>query len=145
MRASPDGTVLVIGGGPAGLTAAYDLTSRGVPTVVCEQDEQVGGLAKTVVYRGFRFDIGGHRFFTKVTTVRDLWHELLGTELLRRPRLSRIYYGGRFFDYPLKAGNVLGNLGVGTSAAVFASYVRARLSPVQPEVSFEDWIVNRFG
>jgi protoporphyrinogen oxidase len=145
MIASAERPVVVIGAGPAGLTAAYDLTQRGVPTVVFDADDQVGGLAKTVVYNGFRFDIGGHRFFTKVSTVRDLWHELLGAELLQRPRLSRIYYRGRFFDYPLKAGNVLSNLGLVTSAAVAASYLRARLTPVRPEVSFEDWIINRFG
>jgi protoporphyrinogen oxidase len=137
--------VVVIGAGPAGLTAAFDLTRRGVPTVVFDQDDQVGGLAKTVVYKGFRFDIGGHRFFTKVPSVRDLWHELLGDDLLRRPRLSRIYYGGRFFDYPLKASNVLVNLGPLTSAAVLASYARACASPIRPERSFEDWVCNRFG
>ena len=143
--ASVERPVVVIGAGPAGLTAAYDLTRRGVPTIVFDADSQVGGLAKTVVYKDFRFDIGGHRFFTKVATVRELWHELLGDDLLQRPRLSRIYYDRRFFDYPLKARNVLANLGVATSAAVILSYLRARLSPVQPEVSFEDWIVNRFG
>ena len=143
--ASAERPVVVIGAGPAGLTAAYDLTRRHIPTVVFDADAQVGGLAKTVVYKNFRFDIGGHRFFTKVPTVRELWHELLGDDMLRRPRLSRIYYGGRFFDYPLTAPNVLANLGAVTSAAVVLSYLRARLSPVQPEVSFEDWIVNRFG
>jgi protoporphyrinogen oxidase len=142
---STDRPVVVIGAGPAGLTAAYDLTQRGVPTVVFETDAQVGGLAKTVVYHGFRFDIGGHRFFTKVSTVHDLWHELLGADLLRRPRLSRIYYRGQFFDYPLRASNVLGNLGVGTSAAVVGSYLMARIAPRAPEISFEDWVVNRFG
>ena len=145
MIASAERPVVVIGAGPAGLTAAYDLAQRGVPTVVFDADDQVGGLAKTVVYHGFRFDIGGHRFFTKVSTVRDLWRELLGAELLQRPRLSRIYYRGRFFDYPLKAGNVLRNLGITTSAAVAASYLRARVTPVRPEVSFEDWVINRFG
>jgi len=136
---------VVIGAGPAGLTAAYDLTRRGVPTVVFDGDTQVGGLAKTVVYKDYRFDIGGHRFFTKVAAVRELWHELLGDELLQRPRLSRIYYRQRFYDYPLKASNVLANLGFSTSAAVALSYLRAQLSPQQPEASFEDWIVNRFG
>jgi protoporphyrinogen oxidase len=143
--ASPERPVAVIGGGPAGLTAAYALTKRGIPAVVFEADAQVGGLAKTVCYKGFRFDIGGHRFFTKVAAVSELWHELLGADLLRRPRLSRIYYGGRYFDYPLKAANVLANLGAATSAAVLASYVRARLSPIRPELSFEDWVINRFG
>jgi protoporphyrinogen oxidase len=145
MIASAERPVVVIGAGPAGLTAAYDLTRHGVPTVVFDADDQVGGLAKTVVYNGFRFDIGGHRFFTKVSTVRELWRELLGADLLSRPRLSRIYYRGQFFDYPLRAGNVLRNLGLRTSAAIAASYLRARLAPVQPEVSFEDWVVNRFG
>ncbi len=142
---SSERRVVVIGAGPAGLTAAYDLTRRGVPTFVFDQDDQVGGLAKTVTYKGFRFDIGGHRFFTKVSTVRELWHELLGADLLQRPRLSRIFYGGRFFDYPLKATNVLTNLGPVTSAAVLLSYLRARIAPIRPEVSFEDWICNRFG
>ena len=145
MSASVDAPVVVIGAGPAGLTAAYDLTRRGVPTIVFDGERQVGGLARTVIYKGFRFDIGGHRFFTKVSAVRDLWHELLGDDLLRRPRLSRIYYGGRFYDYPLRAGNVLANLGPLTSVAVLASYARARVRPIDPERSFEDWICNRFG
>ncbi len=143
--ASAERPVVVIGAGPAGLTAAYDLTRRGVPTVVFESDSQVGGLAKTVVYKNYRFDIGGHRFFTKVSNVRDLWHELLGADLLTRPRLSRIYYRKKFYAYPLRATNVLANLGIVNSAAVMLSYVRARLSPVQPETSFQDWIINRFG
>ncbi|HJZ77629.1 MAG TPA: NAD(P)/FAD-dependent oxidoreductase [Vicinamibacterales bacterium] len=145
MSVSAAEPVVVIGAGPAGLTAAYDLTRHGVPTIVFDRDTQVGGLAKTVVYKGFRFDIGGHRFFTKVASVRELWHELLGDDLLKRPRLSRIYYGGRFFDYPLKATNVLANLGPITSAAVMASYLRAQAQPIEPERSFEDWICNRFG
>jgi protoporphyrinogen oxidase len=145
MKMTPERPVVVIGAGPAGLTAAYDLTRRGAPVLVVEQDDQVGGLARTVLYNGFRFDIGGHRFFTKIDGVRDLWHELLGNDLLQRPRLSRIYYRGRFFDYPLKAGNVLANLGPLTSAAMVVSYLRARLTPIHPEVSFEDWICNRFG
>jgi protoporphyrinogen oxidase len=145
MPTSANAPVVVIGAGPAGLTAAYDLTRRGVPTIVFEQDAQVGGLAKTVVYKGFRFDIGGHRFFTKVPGVRDLWRELLGDDLLARPRLSRIYYRGRFFDYPLKASNVLANIGPFTAAAVLASYLRALIAPIAPERSFEDWVCNRFG
>jgi protoporphyrinogen oxidase len=145
MRASADRPVVIIGAGPAGLTAAYDLTARGVPAMVFEQDEHVGGLAKTVVYKGFRFDIGGHRFFTKVSGVRDLWHEWLGADLLQRPRLSRIYYRGRFFDYPLKAANVLANLGPLTSASIVLSFLRAKITPIRPEISFEDWICNRFG
>src|SRR5215207_5523340 len=93
---------VVIGAGPAGLTAAYVLARQGRAPLVLEMDAQVGGIARTAEYRGFRFDIGGHRFFTKVRAVQDLWRAMLGPDMLRRPRLSRIYYGGKFFDYPLK-------------------------------------------
>ncbi len=137
--------IVVVGAGPAGLTAAYELTKRGVRPLVFDRDTQVGGLARTVVYKNFRFDIGGHRFFTKATAVRELWHELLGKDLLQRPRLSRIYYRGRFFDYPLKALNVVANLGLITSVNVVASYAYARIRPIRPEVSLEDWNCNRFG
>jgi protoporphyrinogen oxidase len=141
----PTGPVVVIGAGPAGLTAAYELTHLGVPTIVFEQDTQVGGLARTIDYKNFRFDIGGHRFFTKVRLVQNLWRLMLGPNLLKRPRLSRIYYHGKFFHYPLKATNTLSNLGVFTSSAVLASYLWAKALPTRPEVSFEDWISNRFG
>ncbi len=137
--------VIVIGAGPAGLTAAHFLARRGLPVRVLEKDAQVGGIARTVEYKGFRFDIGGHRFFTKVGPVRDLWHEMLGTEMLKRPRLSRIYYRGKFFDYPLKPFNALSGLGVWEAVRVLLSYVWIRLHPVRPEVSVEDWVTNRFG
>ena len=135
----------VIGAGPAGLTAAYELVRRGVPVRVVEQGAGVGGLAQTVEYKGFRFDIGGHRFFTKAGYVRDLWRAMLGPDLVTRPRLSRIYYRGRYFDYPLKPLNAARNLGFLESVLVAASYLRARLAPIQPEVSFADWVSNRFG
>ena len=138
--------VMVIGAGPAGLTAALELVRRHTRGVtVLERDDVVGGIARTVVYRGFRFDIGGHRFFTKNDAIRSLWHEILGERMLRVQRLSRIYYGGRFFDYPLRPLQAARNLGAGTSLAVAASYARARIRPRVPEVSFEDWVVNRFG
>src|SRR5262244_4340962 len=103
--------VLIIGAGPAGLTAAYELTKCGVRSTVLEADQQVGGLSRTVNYRGYRFDIGGHRFFTKVPLINDLWHEILGEDFMLRSRLSRIHYRGRFFDYPLKATNAIAGLG----------------------------------
>jgi protoporphyrinogen oxidase len=139
------GPVFVIGAGPAGLTAAYELTERRAPVVVVEQSGTVGGLAQTVRYKGFRFDIGGHRFFTKVRAVSDLWREMLGSDFLTRPRLSRIYCRGRFFHYPLRPLNAVTNLGVLTSASVVCSYVWSKLFPIRPEVSFEDWVSNRFG
>jgi protoporphyrinogen oxidase len=144
-KASSEAPVVVIGGGPAGLTSAYELARRGVQVLVLEAGGLVGGLSQTAEYRGFRFDIGGHRFFTKVPMVTELWRSMLGSDFIRRPRLSRIYYNGKFFDYPLKPVNALTNLGFVTSAAILCSYVWARLRPIRPEVSFEDWVTNRFG
>ena len=142
---SENAQTVIAGAGPAGLTAAWMLARRGVKPLVLEQDGQVGGLARTVEYKGFRFDIGGHRFFTKVGTVQKLWRTMLGPEMLRRPRLSRIYYGGKFFDYPLKPFNALRGLGVGNAVLVLFSYLWIQLKPIRPELSFEDWVSNRFG
>src|SRR5919205_655758 len=104
---------VIIGAGPAGLTAAYELTKRNATVEVFEADDVVGGISRTVERDGWRFDIGGHRFFTKVKEVEDFWHEILPEgDFLMRPRMSRIYYNNKFFDYPLKASNALGNLGV---------------------------------
>ena len=144
-RVGADSPVVIIGGGPGGLTAANDLVERGVPVVVFEQDPGVGGISRTVEYKGFRFDLGGHRFFTKVGIVRELWRRILGPDFLVRPRLSRIYYNNRFFDYPLKPFNALRNLGVATSVSVLLSYLWILLRPIKPESSFADWVSNRFG
>lgn len=136
---------IVMGGGPAGLTAALELSRSASPCVVLESDAVVGGLSRTVEHGGYRFDIGGHRFFTKLSVIQHLWEEILGEEFLTRPRLSRIYYDGKFFDYPLKAANVLGNLGYLEAARCVGSYCKAKLSPRKPEHSLEDWVTNRFG
>ncbi|MFO0958502.1 MAG: NAD(P)/FAD-dependent oxidoreductase [Isosphaeraceae bacterium] len=139
-------TTVIAGGGPAGLTAAYELTKHGHPCVVLESDGvRVGGISRTDQYRGYRFDIGGHRFFSKSAEINELWREILGDELLGRPRLSRIYYNGKFFDYPLKPLDALTKLGPWASLRCGFSYLRASLFPIKPEVSFEDWVVNRFG
>lgn len=137
--------VVVVGAGPGGLTAAYELSKLGMCATVLEADGQVGGLSRTVSYNGYRFDIGGHRFFTKAPLINDLWHEILGEAFLLRPRLSRIHYRGRLFDYPLKPLNALAGLGVLESGLVCASYLKAQISPSREEVSFEQWVSNRFG
>lgn len=138
--------VVVIGAGPAGLTAAYELCKAGVPSVLLEKDAVVGGLSRTVNYKGYHFDIGGHRFFTKVKPVEDMWHEVLTDgKFLRRSRLSRIYYNKKFFYYPLKASNALLGLGIWNSILIFLSYVRAQLFPEKTEETFDQWISNRFG
>ncbi len=137
---------MIIGAGPAGLTASYELMKHGVTTTVVEKDSRyVGGLARTVEHKGYRFDIGGHRFFSKNEEVEGLWTEILGPELLTRDRLSRIYYQGRYFAYPLKAANALWNLGPVETVRCMASYARARVQPVRAPRSFEDWVRNQFG
>ncbi len=141
---APD-RVVIVGAGPAGLTAALELGRLGRPAVVVEKDDVVGGLSRTVCKDGYRFDIGGHRFFTKIASVNELWHDLLGDDFLERPRMSRIYYDGRFFDYPLRPVNALAGLGPWEAGRIVLSYLRARLAPPAPDRSFEDWVVRRFG
>lgn len=136
---------LLIGAGPAGLTAAYELQHLGVSSTVLEADRLVGGISRTVEHEGYRFDIGGHRFFSKIQLINQVWDDVLGPELLTRPRLSRIYYRDHFFDYPLKAGNALAGLGLLESLHVAFSYARARFLPAGEESNFEQWVVNRFG
>ena len=141
----PRKSVIVIGGGPAGLTAALELSNHGVPAVVLEADSQVGGIARTVNYKGYLFDIGGHRFFSKWDEVNEIWNEVLKEKFLERPRLSRIYYRKKFFLYPLVAKNALFGLGLVESARILASYLKSRLRPTPKEENLEDWVCNRFG
>jgi protoporphyrinogen oxidase len=138
--------VLIIGAGPAGLTAAYELAKSGRSATVLEADSVVGGISRSAERDGWRFDIGGHRFFTKVQRVEDLWHEILPDEdFLLRPRMSRIYYNGKFYDYPLKALNALTNLGVVESVRCVLSYGWARVRPPSDQSNFEGWVTARFG
>lgn len=145
IRGATSAPVVILGAGPAGLTAAYELSGKGVPSIILEQDSVVGGLARTVEYKGHLFDIGGHRFFTKVPLIEKIWKELLGEELLVRPRLSRIYYRGKFFKYPLEPLNALAGLGFAETVRCLASYVRAHLAPRRPDTNLETWVSNRFG
>jgi len=142
---SEDKRVIIIGAGPAGLTAAYELSKHSVPAVVLEADSVVGGIARTVNYKGYLFDIGGHRFFTKWDEVHRLWEEILGDRFLRRPRLSRIYYRKKFFPYPLQAKNALFGLGPVEALRIMTSYLRGRMFPSSPEENLEQWLCNCFG
>ena len=137
---------LIIGAGPAGLTTAYELTKAGRSVAIVERDrDYVGGISRTVNYKGYRFDIGGHRFFSKSAEVDAWWTEVMGDELLQRPRSSRIYYNGKLFDYPLRAGDALSKLGPIEALRCVISYAWAQARPYRPVISFEQWVVNNFG
>lgn len=138
--------VAIIGAGPAGLTAAYLLGKKGLSVTVIEKDERyVGGISRTVEVDGYRFDIGGHRFFSKSQEVVDLWNEILPDDFIQRPRMSRIYYEGKFYSYPLRAFEALWNLGIYRSTLCMLSYFKAKLLPNKNIRSFEDWTINQFG
>ena len=140
------GDVVVIGAGPAGLTAAYQLHKYGVASTIVESDDVVGGISRTAQREGWRFDLGGHRFFTKVKEVEALWHEILPDEdFLLRPRKSRIFSNGKFFDYPLRATNVMRNLSPIEAVRCVASYGWARIRPPKDQTTYEGWLVARFG
>ncbi|MGQ9492716.1 MAG: NAD(P)/FAD-dependent oxidoreductase [Anaerolineae bacterium] len=143
--ASSQAPVVIIGAGPAGLAAAYELAIRGIHPIVLEKTDRVGGIARTELYKGYRFDIGGHRFFTKIPQIQTLWEEMLGPDFHKVHRLSRIYYRRRFFNYPLNLWNTLSNLGLWESALILLSYLKAQLRPAKAEDNFEQWVSNRFG
>jgi protoporphyrinogen oxidase len=144
-----DTPTLIIGAGPAGLTAGYLLAKQGLPVIVFEAEDQVGGIAKTEVRDGpggkYRFDLGGHRFFTKVREVDDLWHEIMREEFLKRPRMSRIYWNKKFLDYPLRGPDVIKKLGPIELTRATLSYFWAQIKPKGREDTFEQWVSNRFG
>jgi protoporphyrinogen oxidase len=137
--------VVIIGAGPTGLTAAYQLSKAGLNSIVLEKDLIVGGIARTEQYKGYHIDIGGHRFYTKIEAVSEMWHEVLREDFLRRPRLSRIYYDGKFFHYPIRLFDTLLKLGPVESLRIVASYTLSRLFPYPDEDNFEQWVSNRFG
>ncbi len=146
LSAPDDPVVVIIGAGPAGLTAAYQLSKSGKRATILEADDIVGGISRTVERDGWRFDIGGHRFFTKVRDVDDLWFEILGKdEFLQRPRMSRILYRGKLYDYPLKPMNALGNLGPIEAVRCVASYGWAKVRPPEDTSNLEGFYVSQFG
>jgi len=143
------GHAIIIGAGPAGLTSGYELMKHGINCIILEKSDKVGGISRTETYKDYRFDIGGHRFFTKVGEVQEVWKEILEDEFIQTPRLSRIYYDGKFYDYPLSLFKTLKNLGLFQSAMILASYLKAKakkafnLTP-EPE-TFEEWVTDCFG
>lgn len=137
--------VIIIGGGPAGLTAAWELARQNIRPFVFEKLDRVGGISRTENYKGYYFDMGGHRFFSKSQYANEFWELILGEDFLYRPRLSRIYYDGRFYNYPLKLFNVVEGLGVIQSVLIIASYLRWQIWPHPSEATFEQWVTNRFG
>ena len=142
---TPDKPVVVLGGGPAGLTAGYLLAKQGKPVIILESSDQLGGIARTTVRDGYRFDLGGHRFFTKVKEVDDLWHEIMKEEFLKRPRQSRIYWNDKFLEYPLEGMDVIKKLGLVELSRCMVSYLWAQVKPKGREDTFEEWVSNRFG
>jgi protoporphyrinogen oxidase len=142
---TPEHPVVVLGGGPAGLTAGYLLAKRGKSVIVLESTDAVGGIARTQVRDGYRFDLGGHRFFTKVKEVDDLWHEIMKEEFLKRPRQSRIYWNDKFLEYPLEGMDVIRKLGPIELTRCGFSYLWAAIKPKGKEETFEQWVSNRFG
>ncbi len=137
--------VVIIGAGPAGLTAAYQLCKLGKESIVLERDYLVGGIARTVNYKNYLFDIGGHRFFTKINRAKHMWQEVLQEDLLHRKRLSRIYYNKKYFYYPIRLLNALSGLGIWNSSMIILSYIHAHIFPYKNEETFEHWVTNRFG
>src|SRR5690606_2492348 len=140
------GDVVIIGAGPAGLTAAYELSKAGRASTVLEATDEIGGLSRTVERDGWRFDIGGHRFFTKVPEVEALWHEILPDEdFLLRPRMSRIYYQGKYYDYPIKPLNALRNLGPIEAVRCMLSFLWVRIHPPKDLTTLEGYIASNYG
>ncbi len=141
----PHTPIVILGAGPAGLTAAYESTKRNLHPILIEKSSQVGGMARTELYRGYRFDIGGHRFFTHFDEIRQIWHELLGSDFVKVPRVSRIYYQKHFYQYPLSLYNAISNLGVWEGLLILLSYMRARMRSNPEDDNLEQWVTNRFG
>ncbi len=137
--------VIIVGAGPAGLSAGYLLEKNNTDCILFESEHQVGGISKTIQYKGYFFDLGGHRFFTKFDEVNKLWEEILDKDFRNTPRLSRIFYKNRFFNYPLTPVNALFGVGIIDTFIILGSYIKSKVLPCKSEENFEQWVSNRFG
>lgn len=145
MKRNASDPIYILGAGPAGLAAAYTLTQRGYPVVAIEREDRVGGLAKSFEYRDFILDCGPHRFYTKIDPVIQLWDDVLGDDQVAVDRLTRIYYQGKYFSYPLKTMDTLSTLGIWESLRIILSYSWAKLRPIRDPQNFADWVTSKFG
>ncbi len=145
MISSPPSPIIIIGAGPAGLTAGYEAVKNKLHPIIVEKSNQVGGIARTELYHGYRFDIGGHRFFTHFKEIQHIWKEVLETDFITVNRISRIYYKNRFYKYPLSFCNALSNLGALEGVLILLSYLKAKAFPIKQEENLEQWVTNRFG
>lgn len=141
--------VIIIGAGPSGLASALEFLNQkqeyNYEVSIFEADNQVGGISKTLHYKGHRFDLGGHRFYTKLPEIEELYSSYLGKDMLKRKRLSRIFYEGQFYNYPLSLSNALGNLGIARSLKFALSYIKRQIRRHKKETNFDEWVSNRFG
>jgi len=138
--------VIIVGAGPAGLTAGYELIKKGYQVTILEKSPNyIGGISRTVEYKGYRFDIGGHRFFSKNNQVMEWWYDILKDDFLQRPRLSRWYYQRKFFHYPIQAFELLRVFGVLFAFKITFSYFKSKLQSIKPENNLADWCINNFG
>jgi protoporphyrinogen oxidase len=138
-------SLFILGAGPAGLTAAYESVKKNLHPVLVEKSSQVGGIARTELYNGYRFDIGGHRFFTHFEEIQRIWEEVLKRDFIKVHRISRIYYKKHFYHYPLSFFNALSNLGILEGLLILMSYLKVKIRPHTQEDNFEQWVTNRFG
>jgi protoporphyrinogen oxidase len=145
MALDSNSPLFILGAGPAGLTAAHESIKRNLHPILMEKSSQVGGIARTELYNGYRFDMGGHRFFTHFEEIQRIWEEVLEKDFIKVPRISRIYYKKRFYHYPLSFFNALSNLGVLEGLLILMSYLKAKMRPHAKEENFEQWVTNRFG
>jgi len=137
--------IAIIGAGPAGMGCALKLAEAGHKAVVIDNQDIPGGLCRTINFKGYLFDIGGHRFISKSREVNALWDDVMNDDLQLVKRLSRIYYNKRYFNYPLSFVNVFWNLGIKESFLCVASYLKHKYFPTYDNLTFEGWIVNNFG